>query len=127
MDLLRRFALGEIDAFETLSGSSKATFTPGLCASCAIGHRKDLTVETLWRIYRAHQQFRRTETSLLGRGGSPPTWRSTISPQTSERSLLAEPAGALRPIISSSRRLGKDPAGISRLPAKLLVRPRSLL
>jgi RNA polymerase sigma-70 factor, ECF subfamily len=59
MDLLRRFALGEIDAFETLARQ----FQSDICAWTVRivrdpGTAEDLTVETLWRIYRARQQFR---------------------------------------------------------------------
>jgi Sigma-70 region 2 len=45
VDLLRRFALGEIDAFETLVRQFQ-------------GVAEDLTVETLWLIYQARHQFR---------------------------------------------------------------------
>ena len=59
MELLRRFALGEIEAFETLvrqfqgdiySWTVRIVRDPGIA--------EDLTVETLWRIYRARHQFR---------------------------------------------------------------------
>jgi RNA polymerase sigma-70 factor (ECF subfamily) len=59
MDLLQRFALGEIDAFETLTrqfqGEIYAWFVRIVRDS---GAAEDLTVETLWRIYRARHQFR---------------------------------------------------------------------
>jgi RNA polymerase sigma-70 factor, ECF subfamily len=59
MDLFQRFALGEIDAFETLvrqfqggiySWIVRIVRDPGIA--------EDLTVETLWRAYRARKQFR---------------------------------------------------------------------
>jgi len=83
------------------------------------GIAEDLTVETLWRIYRHTNSSGRRKLRCLG-AADRHHWRSTISAATSERSLLRKPPERLRPIISS-RRLGKDPAGISRLPAKLLV------
>jgi RNA polymerase sigma-70 factor, ECF subfamily len=59
MDLLRRFALGEIDAFETLARQFQSdiyAWTVRIVRDP--GTAEDLTVETLWRIYRARQQFR---------------------------------------------------------------------
>ena len=59
MDLLQRFALGEIDAFETLVRRFQ-----GEIYAWAVrivrdpGAAEDLTAETLWRIYRARHKFR---------------------------------------------------------------------
>ena len=59
MDLLRRFALGEIDAFETLVRQFQGDIYAWIVRIVRDpGIAEDLTVETLWRIYRAHQQFR---------------------------------------------------------------------
>ena len=59
MDLLQRFALGEIDAFETLVRQFQGeiyAWTVRIVRDQ--GTAEDLTVETLWRIYRARQQLR---------------------------------------------------------------------
>ena len=59
MDLLRRFALGEIDAFETLVRQFQGDIYAWIVRIVRDpGIAEDLTVETLWRIYRAHHQFR---------------------------------------------------------------------
>jgi len=59
MDLLQRFAHGEIDAFETLVRQFQGdiyAWTVRIVRDPGIA--EDLTVETLWRIYRARHQFR---------------------------------------------------------------------
>lgn len=59
MDLLRRFALGEIDAFETLVRQFQGeiyAWTVRIVRDP--GTAEDLTAETLWRIYRARHKFR---------------------------------------------------------------------
>jgi DNA-directed RNA polymerase specialized sigma24 family protein len=59
MDLLRRFALGEIDAFETLVQQFQGDIYAWIVRIVRDpGIAEDLTEETLWRIYRARQQFR---------------------------------------------------------------------
>ncbi len=59
MDLLRRFALGEIDAFETLGRQFQGDIYSWIVRIVRDpSMAEDLTVETLWRIYRARQQFR---------------------------------------------------------------------
>ena len=59
MDLLQRFTLGEIDAFETLVRQFQGqiyAWTVRIVRDP--GTAEDLTVETLWRIYQARHQFR---------------------------------------------------------------------
>ena len=59
MDLLQRFALGEIDAFETLVRQFQGeiyAWTVRIVRDR--GTAEDLTAETLWRIYRARHKFR---------------------------------------------------------------------
>jgi RNA polymerase sigma-70 factor (ECF subfamily) len=59
MDLLRRFALGEIDAFETLVRQFQSDIYAWIVRIVRDpSTAEDLTVETLWRIYRARHQFR---------------------------------------------------------------------
>ena len=59
MDLLRRFALGDIDAFETLVRQFQGDIYAWIMRIVRDpGIAEDLTVEALWRIYRARQQFR---------------------------------------------------------------------
>ncbi len=58
MELLERFASGDLDAFETLFRQYQ-----GLVYAWTVrmvrdrGAAEDLTVETFWRIYRAHARF----------------------------------------------------------------------
>jgi RNA polymerase sigma-70 factor, ECF subfamily len=59
MDLLQRFAHGEIDAFETLVRQFQGdiyAWTVRIVRDPGVA--EDLTVETLWRVYRARHQFR---------------------------------------------------------------------
>ena len=59
MDLLRRFALGEIDAFETLVRQFQGDIYAWIVRIVRDpGAAEDLTVDTLWRIYGARHQFR---------------------------------------------------------------------
>ena len=58
MELLERFTLGEIEAFETLFQRHQADvyhWVVGLIRDPAAA--EDLTLETFWRIYRAHARF----------------------------------------------------------------------
>jgi len=59
MDLLQRFAHGEIDAFETLVRQFQSdiyAWTVRIVRDPGVA--EDLTVETLWRVYRARHRFR---------------------------------------------------------------------
>lgn len=59
MDMLERFALGEIDAFEALTRQFQGEIYAWIVRIVRdSGAAEDLTVETLWRIYRARHQFR---------------------------------------------------------------------
>ena len=59
MDLLRRFALGEIDAFEMLVRQFQGDIHAWIVRIVRDpGTAEELTVETLWRIYKARRQFR---------------------------------------------------------------------
>jgi len=59
MDLFQRFALGEIDAFETLVRQFQGDVYAWIVRIVRDpGIAEDLTVETLWRTYRARHQFR---------------------------------------------------------------------
>ena len=95
MDLLRRFTLGEIDAFETLVRQFQGDIYAWIVRIVRDpGIAEDLTVETLWRIYRARQQFRPD--------GNFAPWARRIATnlaldhlrrKSPEHSLLADPAG----------------------------------
>ena len=95
MDLLRRFTLGEISAFETLVRQFQGDIYAWIVRIVRDpGIAEDLTVETLWRIYRARQQFRPD--------GNFAPWARRIATNLAldhlrrrrpEHSLLAEPAG----------------------------------
>jgi len=96
VDLLRRFANGEIDAFEVLVRHHQSDIYGWIVRIVRDpGIAEDLTVETLWRIYRARQRFRPT--------GNFAAWARRIATNLaidhlrhshSEQSLLAEPAAA---------------------------------
>jgi RNA polymerase sigma-70 factor (ECF subfamily) len=59
MDLLRRFTLGDIDAFETLVRQIQASIYAWIVRIVRDpGVAEDLTVESLWRMYRSRHQFR---------------------------------------------------------------------
>src|ERR1700739_3382405 len=58
MDLFQRFALGEVDAFETLVRQFQGDIYAWIVRIVRDpGIAEDLTVETLWRAYRARNQF----------------------------------------------------------------------
>jgi RNA polymerase sigma-70 factor (ECF subfamily) len=124
MDLLRRFALGEIDAFETLVRQFQGDiygWIVRIVRDQSIA--EDLSVETLWRIYRARQQFRPD--------GNFAAWARRIATnlaldhlrrKRSEQSLLAEPAAAPPPDHLLQREMReKIQQAFRRLPAKLQV------
>jgi RNA polymerase sigma-70 factor (ECF subfamily) len=124
MDLLRRFALGEIDAFETLVRQFQGDIYSWIVRIVRDpGIAEDLTVETLWRMYRARQQFRPD--------GNFAAWARRIATNLAldhlrrrrpEQSLLAEPAGAPQSdqLVQRETR-EKIQQAFRRLPAKLQV------
>jgi RNA polymerase sigma-70 factor, ECF subfamily len=93
MDLFQRFALGEIDAFETLVRQSQGNIYAWIVRIVRDpGIAEDLTVETLWRACRARKQFRPD--------GNCATWSRRIATNLAldllrrkrpEQRLLAEP------------------------------------
>ena len=99
MDLLQRFAHGEIDAFETLVRQFQGdiyAWTVRIVRDP--GTAEDLTLETLWRIYRARHQFRPD--------GNFGAWARQIATNLAidhlrqnrpEQSFPAEPAGMPQP------------------------------
>jgi len=59
MELLKRFAEGELDAFEALFRRYQGEVYRWIVRIVRDGGTaEDLTVETFWRAYRAHAQFR---------------------------------------------------------------------
>ena len=124
MDLLRRFALGEIDAFETLVRQFQGDIYAWIVRIVRDpGIAEDLTVETLWRIYRARQQFRPDRN--FG------AWARRIATNLAldhlrrprpEQSLVAEPAGDSQPDHLLQREMReKIQQAFRRLPTKLQV------
>ena len=124
MDLLRRFAHGEIDAFETLVRQFQGdiyTWTVRIVRDPGVA--EDLTVETLWRIYRARRQFRAD--------GNFGAWARRIATNLAidhlrrnrpEQSFAAEPAGVPRPDPLVQREIHERiQQAFRRLPAKLQV------
>ena len=58
MELLERFALGEIDAFEALVRQFQGEVYGWIVRIVRDpGVAEDLTIETFWRIYRARERF----------------------------------------------------------------------
>jgi len=124
MDLLQQFALGEIEAFETLARQVQGdiyAWTVRIVRDPGIA--EDLTVETLWRIYRARHQFRAD--------GNFGAWARRIATNLAidhlrhnrpEESLLAEPAAGPQPdrVIEREKR-EKIQQAFRHLPAKLQV------
>src|SRR5260370_33745065 len=122
MDLLQRFTLGEIDAFETLVRQFQSdiyAWTVRIVRDPGIA--EDLTVETFWRIYRAREQFRPD--------GNFAAWARRIATNLAldhlrrkrpEQSLLAESAGAPQSDHLLQRETReKIQQAFRRLPAKL--------
>jgi RNA polymerase sigma-70 factor (ECF subfamily) len=124
MDVLRRFAQGEIDAFETLVRQFQGDVYAWIVRIVRDpGIAEDLTVETLWRIYRARHQFRPD--------GNFAAWARRIATNLAldhlrrkrpEQGLLAEPAGPLPPDQLLQRETReKIQQAFRRLPPKLQV------
>jgi RNA polymerase sigma-70 factor (ECF subfamily) len=124
MDLLRRFSLGEIDAFEALVRQFQGDIYAWIVRIVRDpGVAEDLTVETLWRIYRARQQFRPE--------GNFAAWARRIATNLAldhlrrkrpEQNLLAEPVGPSPPDPLLQRETReKIQKAFRRLPAKLQV------
>ena len=122
MDLLQRFALGEIDAFETLVRQFQGDIYTWIVRIVRDpGIAEDLTVETLWRIYRARQRFRSD--------GNFPAWVRRIATNLAidylrsrhlEQSLLEEPPAASTPDrLVLQENSEKIQQAFRRLPAKL--------
>lgn len=124
MDLLRRFALGDLDAFETLVRQFQGEIYAWIVRIVRDpGIAEDLTVETLWRIYQARRQFQ-PERSF-------PAWARRIATNLAldhirrgrpEESLLAEPVGEPPPDHLVHQETGvKIQQAFHRLPPKLQV------
>jgi RNA polymerase sigma-70 factor, ECF subfamily len=124
MDLYRRFALGEIDAFETLVRQFQGEVYAWIVRIVRDpGIAEDLTIETLWRIYQARREFRPD--------GNFAAWARRIATNVAldqlrrkppEHTLLAEPAGVPQPdqLVQRETRV-KIQQAFRRLPAKLQV------
>ena len=124
MDLLRRFALGEIDAFEALVRQFQGDIYAWIVRIVRDpGIAEDLTVETLWRIYRSRSQFR--PDANFG------AWARRVATNLAidhlrhhrpEQPLLAEPAeeAAPDPLLQREAR-EKIQRAFRCLPAKLQV------
>src|SRR5690242_1059492 len=99
MDLLQRFTHREIDAFETLVRQFQGdiyAWTVRIVRDPGVA--EDLTVETLWRVYRARHRFRPE--------GNFGVWARRIATNLAidhlrrkrpEQSFMAEPAETVRP------------------------------
>jgi len=124
MDRFRRFALGEIDAFESLVRQFQSDVYAWIVRIVRDpGIAEELTVETFWRIYKARHRFRPD--------GNFPAWARRIATNLAldhlrrkcpEQSLLIEPARAPLPdhLVQQETR-AKIEQAFRRLPAKLKV------
>jgi RNA polymerase sigma factor (sigma-70 family) len=124
MDLLQRFAVGEIEAFETLVRQFQGDIYSWIVRIVRDpGVAEDLTVETLWRIHQGHRQFRPD--------GNFAAWARRIATNLAidhlrrkrmEQRLLADPAGAPPPdhLLQQETR-EKIQQAFRRLPATLQV------
>jgi RNA polymerase sigma-70 factor, ECF subfamily len=124
MDLLRRFTLGDVDAFETLVRQTQGNIYGWIIRIVRDpGVAEDLTVEALWRIYRSRQRFRI--------GGNFDGWIRRIATnlaidylrrKKTEDELVAEPVAMPQPdhLVRSYMRERIQEA-FRRLPAKLQV------
>ncbi len=124
MDLLRRFTLGEIDAFETLARQFQGEIYGWIVRIVRDpGIAEELTIETLWRIYRARQQFhpdgnfgawaRRIATNLA---------LDHLRLKQPEQALEADPAGSAQADSVVQREMReKIQQAFRGLPAKLQV------
>ena len=124
MDLLQRFTHGEIDAFETLVRQFQGdiyAWTVRIVRDPGVA--EDLTVETLWRVYRARHQFRPD--------GNFGAWARRIATNLAidhlrhnrpEQSFPAEPAGVPHPDPLVQRETHQRiQQAFRRLPTKLQV------
>jgi RNA polymerase sigma-70 factor (ECF subfamily) len=124
MDLLQRFTHGEIDAFETLVRQFQGDIYAWIVRIVRDpGTAEDLTVETLWRIYRARHKFRPD--------GNFGAWARRIATNLAidhlrhnrpEQNFLAEPAAMPQPDPLAQRETQERiKQAFCRLPAKLQV------
>src|SRR5215469_6419654 len=124
MDLLQRFALGDIDAFEALTRQFQGEIYAWIVRIVRdSGAAEDLTVETLWRIYRARHRFRPD--------GNFGAWARRIATNLAldylrrarpEQSLDTDPAGSVPPDRLVEREMReKIQQAFRRLPPKLQI------
>ena len=124
MNLFERFALGDIDAFETLTRQFQGEIYAWIVRIVRDpGAAEDLTVETLWRIYRARHQYRSD--------GNFGAWARRIATNLAidhlrrkkpEEALMTEPVGTPPPdpVLQQETR-EKIQQAFRGLPAKLQV------
>jgi RNA polymerase sigma-70 factor (ECF subfamily) len=130
MDLLRRFTLGDIDAFETLVRQIQGDIYAWIIRIVRDpGIAEDLTVEALWGIYRSRERFRV--------GGNFDGWARRIATNLAidylrrkkpEDVLTEEPVATSRPDhLVETEMWERIQEAFRRLPAKLQVTARLAL
>jgi DNA-directed RNA polymerase specialized sigma24 family protein len=141
MDLLQRFTHGEIDAFELVRQFQGEIYAWTVRIVRDPGVAEDLTVETLWRVYRARHQFRPDGNFGAFARRIATTWRSTICGAAGRRRVSRPSLQEYRSLIlwysakprrGSSRRLPRaqsDPRVMTapQLPLKLPLQQTNLL
>lgn len=124
MDLLERFAQGEIDAFETLVRQFQGEIYGWIVRIVRDpGVAEDLTIETLWRAYRARSRFRPDGNfGAFARRIATNLAIDYLRTRHSERELVWEPEGRPEadPLEQAETRIRIQQA-FRRLPAKLQV------
>ena len=88
MELLERFAAGDVDAFESLFREHQGEVYRWIMRIVRnTAAAEDLTVETFWRMYRAHARFDLPKEIVApGYGASLVTWRLIICATRGTRS-----------------------------------------
>jgi RNA polymerase sigma-70 factor (ECF subfamily) len=124
MDLLERFAQGEIDAFETLVRQFQGQIYGWIVRIVRDpGVAEDLTIETLWRVYKARGRFRPDASfAAWARRIATNLAIDYLRTRHSEQALVVEPAGrAGADLLEQQEMQQKIQQAFRRLPAKLQV------
>ncbi len=122
MDLLERFAQGEIDAFETLVRQFQGEIYGWIVRIVRDpGVAEDLTVETLWRAYKARRRFRPDASfGAWARRIATNLAIDYLRTRHSEQALIREPQGRERAdYLEQAETQEKIQQAFRRLPPKL--------
>ncbi|HEU5399758.1 MAG TPA: sigma-70 family RNA polymerase sigma factor [Terriglobales bacterium] len=124
MDLLERFAQGEVDAFETLVRQFQGEIYGWIVRIVRdTGVAEDLTIETLWRVYKARNRFRPDASfGAWARRIATNLAIDYLRTRHSEQELVFEPEGrAEADVLEQQETRAKIQQAFRQLPAKLQV------